>query len=192
MGGQLEGIFLAGSLPHEFIILIVTLFICLWLIIFFSLSYDHWLAYFSATTVTNISRSFYPRDGGRNQQNHVTGTLCIPDAWSRNRKGSAADCWQFDGRYREAAGIADFAPATRCYPLASHSLQQSLKQNLQVVAPVPARPPAPPSRTIATTLCPKKVSPLNILQQPPQTCTDLNEILHTQDDISFCHRRQIS
>ena len=35
------------------------------------------------------------------------------------------------------------------------------------------------------TLCPKKVSPLNILQQPPQTCTDLNEILHTQDDIYF-------
>ena len=24
-------------------------------------------------------------------------------------------------------------------------------------------------------LCPKKVSPLNILQQPPQTCTDLND-----------------
>jgi len=42
------------------------------------------------------------------------------------------------------------------------------------------------------TLCPKKVSPLNILQQPPQTCTDLNEILHTQDNIYFCHRRQIS
>ena len=42
------------------------------------------------------------------------------------------------------------------------------------------------------TLCPKKVTPLNILQQPPQTCTDLNEILHTQDDIYFCHRRQIS
>ena len=39
---------------------------------------------------------------------------------------------------------------------------------------------------------PQKVSPLNILQQPPQTCTDLNEILHTQDDIYFCHRRQIS
>ena len=39
---------------------------------------------------------------------------------------------------------------------------------------------------------PKKVSPLNILQQTPQTCTDLNEILHTQDDIYFCHRRQIS
>ena len=39
MGGQLDGIFLAGSLPHEFIILIVTLFICLWLInFFFSLS----------------------------------------------------------------------------------------------------------------------------------------------------------
>jgi len=45
---------------------------------------------------------------------------------------------------------------------------------------------------ISTTLCPKKVSPLNILQQPPQTCTDLNEILHTQDDIYFCHWRQIS
>ena len=39
MGGQLDGIFLAGSMPHEFIILIVTLFICLWLInFFFSLS----------------------------------------------------------------------------------------------------------------------------------------------------------
>jgi len=35
MGGQLDGIFLAGSLPHEFIILIVTSFICLWSIIFF-------------------------------------------------------------------------------------------------------------------------------------------------------------
>jgi len=43
----------------------------------------------------------------------------------------------------------------------------------------------------ATTLCPKKVIPLNILQQPPQTCTDLNKILHTQDDIYFCHRREI-
>ena len=43
-------------------------------------------------------------------------------------------------------------------------------------------------RDIASyTLCPKKVSPLNILQQPPQTCTDLNEILHTQDDVYFCH-----
>ena len=37
----------------------------------------------------------------------------------------------------------------------------------------------------ASTLCPRKVSPLNISQQPPQTCTDLNEILHTQDDIFF-------
>ena len=34
MGGQLDGIFLAGSLPHEFIILIVASFICLWLINF--------------------------------------------------------------------------------------------------------------------------------------------------------------
>ena len=47
-------------------------------------------------------------------------------------------------------------------------------------------------RSSSSTLCPKKVSSLNILQQPPQTCTDLNEILHTQDDIYFCHRRQIS
>jgi len=48
------------------------------------------------------------------------------------------------------------------------------------------------SASLDNTLCPKKVSPLNILQQPPQTYTDLNEILHTQDDIYFCHRRQIS
>jgi len=31
----------------------------------------------------------------------------------------------------------------------------------------------------------QKSEPLNILQQPPQTSTDLNEILHTQDDIYF-------
>jgi len=37
----------------------------------------------------------------------------------------------------------------------------------------------------------KKVSwALNILQQQPQMCTDLSEILHTQEDIYFCHRRQ--
>jgi len=34
MGGQLDGNFLAGSLPHEFIILIVASFICLWSINF--------------------------------------------------------------------------------------------------------------------------------------------------------------
>ena len=44
MGGQLDGIFLAGSLTHEFIILIVTLFICLWLIKF-SLSFSLSLHY---------------------------------------------------------------------------------------------------------------------------------------------------
>ena len=46
MGGQLDGIFLASSLPHEFIILIVTLFICLWLINFslsLSLSLATWI-----------------------------------------------------------------------------------------------------------------------------------------------------
>ena len=62
---------------------------------------------------------------------------------------------------------------------------------------VPAHPGSHGKRAVkrvcvVCTLCPKKVSPLNILQQPPQTCTDLNEILHTQDDIYFCHRRQIS
>ena len=31
----------------------------------------------------------------------------------------------------------------------------------------------------------QKVSPLNILQQPPQTCTDLNEILHTHKTTSI-------
>ena len=35
---------------------------------------------------------------------------------------------------------------------------------------------------LSCTVCPKKVSPLNILQQQPPTCTDLNEVLHTQDD----------
>ena len=49
----------------------------------------------------------------------------------------------------------------------------------------------PPCKCLYT-VSPKKVNPLNILQQPLQTCTDLNEILHTQDDIYFCHRRQIS
>ena len=38
MGGQLDRNFLAGSLPHKFIILIVTSFICLWSINFFPLS----------------------------------------------------------------------------------------------------------------------------------------------------------
>ena len=34
---------------------------------------------------------------------------------------------------------------------------------------------------------PKKVSPLNILQQQPQICSDLNKILHTKDDICYKH-----
>ena len=37
------------------------------------------------------------------------------------------------------------------------------------------------------TVCPKKSEPLNILQQQPQICSDLNKILHTQGDIYFCH-----
>ena len=38
----------------------------------------------------------------------------------------------------------------------------------------------------------QKSEPPKHLQQPPQTCTDLNEILHAQHDIHFCHQRQIS
>jgi len=38
----------------------------------------------------------------------------------------------------------------------------------------------------------QKSEPLNILQQRSQICPDLNKIPHTQDDIYFCHRRQIS
>jgi len=56
MGGQLDGIFLAGSLPHEFIILIVTLFIRLWLINF-SLS-------LSLGELTALSQTSDPLAGG--------------------------------------------------------------------------------------------------------------------------------
>ena len=38
-----------------------------------------------------------------------------------------------------------------------------------------------------TTACPQKNEPLNILQQQPQICSNLNKILHTQDDI--CYKR---
>jgi len=33
----------------------------------------------------------------------------------------------------------------------------------------------------------QKSKPLNILQQQPQICSDLNKILHTQDDIYYKH-----
>ena len=33
----------------------------------------------------------------------------------------------------------------------------------------------------------QKSEPLNILQQQPQICSDLNKILHTQDDICYKH-----
>ena len=42
MGGQLDGIFLAGSLPHEFIILTVTSFIYLRLIMGYFLYLSQW------------------------------------------------------------------------------------------------------------------------------------------------------
>jgi len=36
-------------------------------------------------------------------------------------------------------------------------------------------------------MCPKKSEPLNILQQQLQICSNLNKILHTQDDICYKH-----
>ena len=33
----------------------------------------------------------------------------------------------------------------------------------------------------------QKSEPLNILQQQPQICSDLNKILHTQDDVCYTH-----
>jgi len=35
--------------------------------------------------------------------------------------------------------------------------------------------------------CVPKSEPLNILQQQPQICSDLNKILHTQDDVYYKH-----
>ena len=43
-----------------------------------------------------------------------------------------------------------------------------------------------------TTVCPKKSEPLNILQQQPQICSDLNKILHTQDNICYKHYYTVS
>ena len=46
---------------------------------------------------------------------------------------------------------------------------------------------------IATnTVCPQKSEPLNILQQQPQICSDLNKILHTHDDICYKHYYVVS
>ena len=41
--------------------------------------------------------------------------------------------------------------------------------------------------SVSYTVCPKKSEPLNILQQRPQICSDLNKIIHTQDDICYKH-----
>ena len=40
--------------------------------------------------------------------------------------------------------------------------------------------------------CVPKSEPLNILQQQPQICSDLNNILHTQDDICYKHYYVVS
>ena len=42
-------------------------------------------------------------------------------------------------------------------------------------------------QTNKRTMCPQKSEPLNILQQQPQICSDLNKILHTQDYICYKH-----
>ena len=38
----------------------------------------------------------------------------------------------------------------------------------------------------------QKSEPLNILQQQPQICSDLNKILHTQDDMRYKHYYVVS
>jgi len=40
--------------------------------------------------------------------------------------------------------------------------------------------------------CVPKSEPLNILQQQPQMWSDLNKILHTQDDICYKHYYTVS
>ena len=49
-----------------------------------------------------------------------------------------------------------------------------------------------PERKNTYTLSPKKWAPPKHFAQQPQTCTDLNEILHTQNDMYFCYWRRIS
>jgi len=46
--------------------------------------------------------------------------------------------------------------------------------------------------TTPYTVCPQKSEPLNILQQQPQICSDLNKILHTQDDVCYKHYYTVS
>jgi len=42
------------------------------------------------------------------------------------------------------------------------------------------------------TVCPQKSEPLNILQQQPQICCDLNKIVHTQGNICYKHHYTVS
>ena len=82
MGGQLDGIFLTGSLPHEFIILIVTLFICLWLI--------------------NFSLSLHNPNGSATAQ--LTGSVVFagitattqPHTYALSRNSGSTNAWQFN------------------------------------------------------------------------------------------------
>ena len=60
MGGQLDGNFLPGSLPHKFIILIVTSFICLW-----SINFSLSLSLTCGPTVTNRDQLRNPTLGNR-------------------------------------------------------------------------------------------------------------------------------
>ena len=45
---------------------------------------------------------------------------------------------------------------------------------------------------LSYTVCPKKSEPLNILQQQPQICSDLNKILHTRGDFCYKHYYVVS
>jgi len=79
MGGELDGIFLAGSLPHEFIILIVTSFICWWLI---NLS----LSLSTTQTAARLAQSFSLGSRPRHSHTHMHSRVIAgsTNAWQFN------------------------------------------------------------------------------------------------------------
>ena len=78
MGGQLDGIFLTGSLQHEFIILIVTSFICLWLI--------------------NLSLSLHNPNGSATGSVVFAGITATtqPHTYALSRNSGSTNAWQFN------------------------------------------------------------------------------------------------
>ena len=73
---------------------------------------------------------------------------------------SYVDYWPMDKQ--------TYAHAALCWPWYERSTKWRLRELLQYADSV-------------YTVCPPKSEPLNILQQQPQICSDLNKILHTQD-----------